>query len=81
MAASLSILSKVVGNKVEGLFKSDEQEKVPPSEKELKVNKNRSEQAKNIQIQAKQDANFTIQINSHKISHGNTIMIGVKHEL
>ena len=81
MAASLSILSKVVGNKVEGLFKSDEQEKVPPSEKELKVNKNRSEQAKKIQIQAKQDANFTIQINSHKISHGNTIMIGVKHEL
>ena len=39
MAASLSILSKVVGNKVEGLFKSDEAEKVPPSEKELKVNK------------------------------------------
>ena len=37
MAASLSILSKVVGNKVEGLFKSDDAEKVPPSEKELKV--------------------------------------------
>merc|ERR1712183_1081789 len=36
MAASLSILSKVVGNKVEGLFKSDEPEKSPPSEKELK---------------------------------------------
>merc|ERR1712212_400601 len=36
MAASVSILSKVVGNKVEGLFKSDEPEKSPPSEKELK---------------------------------------------
>merc|ERR1711874_744054 len=33
---SLNLLSKVVGNKVEGLFKSDEPEKSPPSEKELK---------------------------------------------
>ena len=38
MATSLNLLSKVVGNKVEGLFKSDEPEKTPPSEKELKVN-------------------------------------------
>ena len=37
MATSLNLLSKVVSNKVEGFFKSDESEKVPPSEKELKV--------------------------------------------
>ena len=38
MASSLNILSKVVSSKVDGFFKSDDQdEKEPPSEKELKV--------------------------------------------
>ena len=30
-------MSKVVSSKVDQMFKSDEEEKVPPSEKELKV--------------------------------------------
>ena len=41
MASSLNILSKIVSSKVDGMFKSEEEAKEPPSEKELKVTKQR----------------------------------------
>ena len=34
---AFSLMSKVVSSKVDGIFKSDEEEKEPPSGKELKV--------------------------------------------
>ena len=37
MASSLNILSKIVSSKVDGIFKGEEEDKEPPSEKELKV--------------------------------------------
>ena len=41
MASSLNILSKIVSSKVRGILKSDEEEKEPPTEKELEEEEKR----------------------------------------
>ena len=51
--ASFNLLSKVVTSKVEGMFKSDDSEKVPPSEKELREEDKRKQAQKDAEEERK----------------------------
>ena len=51
--ASWNILSKVVSSKVSGILKSDEEEKEPPSEKELKDEEKRKNAIKAAELERK----------------------------
>ena len=51
--ASWNILSKIVSSKVSGIMKSDEEEKEPPSEKELKEEEKRKNAIKAVELERK----------------------------
>merc|ERR1712126_251028 len=53
MASSLNILSKIVSSKVDGMFKSEEEDKEPPSEKELKEEEKRKLAIKQAELDRK----------------------------
>ena len=53
MASSLNILSKIVSSKVSGILKSDEEEKEPPTEKELKEEEKRRNAIKAVELERK----------------------------
>ena len=53
MASSLNILSKIVSSKVSGILKSEEEEKEPPSEKELKDEEKRKNAIKAVELERK----------------------------
>ena len=53
MASSLNILSKIVSSKVSGILKNDEEEKEPPTEKELKEEEKRRNAIKAVELERK----------------------------
>ena len=53
MASSLNILSKIVSSKVSGILKTDEEEKEPPTEKELKEEEKRRNAIKAVELERK----------------------------